>query len=59
MLIWFGLDEQVPTVSVNVENTEQGHCQKTITILQFLDNKFAIKTNLNWVALVDDDTILR
>ncbi|KAL1494728.1 hypothetical protein ABEB36_010277 [Hypothenemus hampei] len=52
-------DSNIPTVSLNVANTEQGHCQKTMEILKYTLKEFQKNPLLKWLALIDDDTILR
>ncbi|XP_066258074.1 beta-1,3-glucosyltransferase [Euwallacea similis] len=51
-------DIDVPTISLNIPNTEHGHCAKTMAILHYLVKEFHKDSDLNWLALVDDDTIL-
>ncbi|XP_066157350.1 beta-1,3-glucosyltransferase [Euwallacea fornicatus] len=51
-------DVDVPTISLNIPNTEHGHCAKTMGILRYLVKEFHKDPALNWLALVDDDTIL-
>ncbi|CAG9771603.1 unnamed protein product [Ceutorhynchus assimilis] len=51
-------DSGIPTLSLDVPNTEQGHCQKTMAILQYALKIFDNNRKLRWLVLVDDDTIL-
>lgn len=44
---------------LNVPNTERGHCLKTITILKYLSKKLLPNKTVKWIALTDDDTLLR
>lgn len=52
-------DESLRTVSVGVPNTEFGHCKKSLEILKYVDGEIKNSTNIEWVVLADDDTILR
>lgn len=55
-------DATIPTISTNVENTEHGHCAKTIAILQMIWEEIVTNKQLNqikYVVLTDDDTLLR
>ncbi|KAF5308718.1 hypothetical protein FQR65_LT06079 [Abscondita terminalis] len=51
-------DQSVPTIPVDVPNTEQGHCEKTLSILKYVAEDIRKLPNVNWVVLADDDTIL-
>lgn len=51
-------DVTFPTISLNIKNTEHGHCEKTMAILKYTEKEFIGNKNLKWLALVDDDTIL-
>lgn len=56
------IDTKMGVVATGVPNTEMGHCEKTIKILQLLDTELAHNKSLSgiqWVVLADDDTILR
>lgn len=49
-------------VATGVPNTEMGHCEKTIKILKLLDAELtqnASLSDIQWIVLADDDTILR
>lgn len=49
-------DKSIPTIKVDVENVARGHCEKTLLILKYyLENKITF----DWLAIVDDDTIIR
>lgn len=52
-------DEKIPTIKVDVPNTEHGHCKKSEAILQIMMNKLTENSIFQWVVLADDDTILR
>lgn len=53
-------DESIPTVSLGVDNTETGHCSKTMAIIQRMGHVLATEKNPpTWFVLADDDTILR
>lgn len=52
-------DESIPTVSLGVDNTETGHCSKTMAIIQRMGHVLATEKNPpTWFVLADDDTIL-
>ncbi|KAF5298066.1 hypothetical protein FQA39_LY11834 [Lamprigera yunnana] len=51
-------DKSIPTISVGVPNTEQGHCGKTLAILKYVAEDIRKLPNIKWIAIVDDDTIL-
>lgn len=53
------LDETIPTKVLDVPNTERGHCLKTITIFKYLSKKLLSNKAVKWIALTDDDTLLR
>lgn len=36
-----------------------GHCGKTIAILQYVAKKMEKNKDILWLAIVDDDTIIR
>lgn len=56
---FFCLDENIPTVRLNVPNTNYGHCVKTRAILDDIFNQMKGNKNLKWAVITDDDTILR
>ena len=41
----------------NVQNTERGHCQKTMAIIEYF-HKHASSKGWEWLVIADDDTIL-
>ncbi|XP_031351998.1 beta-1,3-glucosyltransferase [Photinus pyralis] len=51
-------DEAIPTISLGIPNTEQGHCGKTIAILQYVANEIENRPEIKWIIIADDDTIL-
>ncbi|KAJ8912929.1 hypothetical protein NQ315_017259, partial [Exocentrus adspersus] len=51
-------DESVPTVELDVPNTPQGHCGKTMAILRHVATEIANDTTIRWIIVADDDTIL-
>lgn len=55
-------NESIPTIATGVTNTETGHCEKTIKILRLIEDELNANQRLgkqiNWVVLVDDDTVL-
>lgn len=55
-------DPVIPTISTNIENTEHGHCAKTLAILQKIWEEILVNEQLKqikYVVLCDDDTLLR
>lgn len=52
----------IPTRATGVSNTESGHCEKTIKILRLIEDELSanhsLANKINWIVLVDDDTIL-
>lgn len=55
-------DPAIPTISTNIENTEHGHCAKTLVILQKVWEEILVNQQLKqikYVFLSDDDTLLR
>jgi len=58
-LIFNFLDDTIPTTVLDVPNTERGHCLKTITIFKYLSKKLLSNKAVKWIALTDDDTLLR
>lgn len=55
-------NKSIPTISTGVTNTETGHCEKTIKILRLIEDELSsnqrLDKQINWLVLVDDDTIL-
>lgn len=49
----------IPTTVLKVPNTERGHCLKTITIFKYLSKKLSSNKAVKWIALTDDDTLLK
>jgi UDP-glucose:O-linked fucose beta-1,3-glucosyltransferase len=55
-------DSSIPTVATGVQNTESGHCEKSMRILKMVVDEISRNhtlKNIEWVVLADDDTILR
>ncbi|VEN33848.1 unnamed protein product [Callosobruchus maculatus] len=53
------LDSSIPTIQLDIPNTEKGHCQKSWSILQYVNEKIKNgELNVSWLVLADDDTIL-
>lgn len=52
-------DTTIPTTVLDVQNTERGHCLKTLTIFKYLSKKLLSNKAVKWIALTDDDTLLR
>uniref|UniRef100_A0A1B6MHS1 Fringe-like glycosyltransferase domain-containing protein n=1 Tax=Graphocephala atropunctata TaxID=36148 RepID=A0A1B6MHS1_9HEMI len=52
-------DDTIPTTAVGVANTIRGHCAKTLAILRLVAERVQQLPNLQWLVLVDDDTLLR
>lgn len=55
-------DDSVPTISSQVPNTERGHCEKSLKILQLVLDEIAKNSTLKsveWIVMADDDTLLR
>lgn len=53
-------DPSIPTISTNIENTEHGHCAKTLAILQRVWDEIIANKQLKqikYVVLCDDDTL--
>ena len=42
---------------IQVPNTEQGHCEKTFSILKYAE-PILKKEKIDWLIVADDDTIL-
>lgn len=59
ILFFFFSDDTIPTTVLDVVNTERGHCLKTITIFKYLSKKLLSNKAIKWIALTDDDTLLR
>lgn len=53
----FVLDETVPSIIVNVTNTERGHCEKMMSIFKYVNQ--ITTSQIRWIVLADDDTLLR
>lgn len=52
-------DESIPTTGVGINNTERGHCAKTLRILKLALSRISKNfRHVRWVVLTDDDTIL-
>ncbi|XP_026478271.1 LOW QUALITY PROTEIN: beta-1,3-glucosyltransferase-like [Ctenocephalides felis] len=53
-------DNSIPTVGLDIPNTEAGHCLKTMTIFRKIlsEIKDGKKKFIKWIILADDDTIL-
>lgn len=50
-------DHYVPTIDLGINNTQRGHCSKTLAILKhFLQHDEV--THSRWLVVVDDDTLL-
>lgn len=56
---FMNIDDAIPTTVLDVPNTEKGHCLKTITIFKYLSKKLLSNKAVKWIALTDDDTLLR
>lgn len=52
-----GVDPVIPSIDLNIPNTERGHCAKTLGILEYAATNFNI-SNKDWLVLADDDTLL-
>ncbi|KAJ8967510.1 hypothetical protein NQ314_002825 [Rhamnusium bicolor] len=52
-------DDSIPTVNLGIQNTDQGHCAKTLGILGYVAKEIQNDTNIRWIIIADDDTILR
>jgi len=49
-------DDSIPTVHLDYTiNTESGHCNKTLAILQHF---LTLPTSMQWLIIADDDTIM-
>ena len=52
-------DHNLGTVQLDgVENTEKGHCGKTMSIIKYFHEKNAQDKDWEWLVIADDDTIL-
>uniref|UniRef100_A0A0N4ZQX0 N-acetylgalactosaminide beta-1,3-galactosyltransferase n=1 Tax=Parastrongyloides trichosuri TaxID=131310 RepID=A0A0N4ZQX0_PARTI len=50
------VDNNIPTINLNIPNTLKGHCGKTFGIMKyFIDNEKYI--NFKWLLIGDDDTL--
>jgi len=49
-------NDSIPTFDLGVQNTERGHCAKTMAIFQYYASKFS--KPFKWLMIVDDDTLL-
>lgn len=52
-------DDSIPTASVGIPNSEQGHCRKTVGILRYVADEIRTQPQIKWIVVADDDTILR
>lgn len=56
------IDASIPTVDTGVPNTDTGHCQKMINIFELLIREIvaspALSSDIQWIMLADDDTLL-
>ncbi|KAK6638048.1 hypothetical protein RUM44_008473 [Polyplax serrata] len=50
-------DKKIPTVKLQVPNTEHGHCGKTQAIISDIKRKMDANKDLEWAVLSDDDTL--
>ncbi|CAH1957714.1 unnamed protein product [Acanthoscelides obtectus] len=51
-------DYNIPTIDIKIPNTERGHCQKSLSILHYVNKKIKNgELNAKWLVLADDDTI--
>ncbi|XP_055589271.1 uncharacterized protein LOC129741554 [Uranotaenia lowii] len=54
-------DASIPTVGIPIPNTSAGHCAKTLEIIRLIGEEISQNASLSdvkWIMLVDDDTIL-
>ncbi|XP_060666011.1 beta-1,3-glucosyltransferase-like [Drosophila nasuta] len=51
-------DASIPTISTGIPNVATGHCAKTLAILQLSLKDIRQSTDIRWLVLVDDDTLL-
>ncbi|XP_055546325.1 beta-1,3-glucosyltransferase [Wyeomyia smithii] len=54
-------DVTIPTIATSIPNTSIGHCAKTLEILHLINEEISRNsslTDVRWIMLVDDDTIL-
>ncbi|XP_041349949.1 beta-1,3-glucosyltransferase-like [Gigantopelta aegis] len=47
-------DPDIPTIDLGIENTESGHCEKTLAIIR----RAANNSDEPWLLIADDDTII-
>ncbi|KAH8381137.1 hypothetical protein KR200_003653 [Drosophila serrata] len=51
-------DDGIPTISTGIPNVQTGHCAKTMAILQLSLKDIGEQSDIRWLMLVDDDTLL-
>ncbi|XP_057656470.1 uncharacterized protein LOC130894005 isoform X2 [Diorhabda carinulata] len=51
-------DKSIPTVNLRIPNTETGHCAKTMAIIRYIIEDIENNNDIEWIIIVDDDTIL-
>ncbi|XP_019871728.1 beta-1,3-glucosyltransferase isoform X4 [Aethina tumida] len=51
-------DDSIPTATVGIPNSEQGHCRKTVGILRYVADEIRTQPQIKWIVVADDDTIL-
>ncbi|KAF2898307.1 hypothetical protein ILUMI_07878 [Ignelater luminosus] len=51
-------DTSIPTISVEIPNTERGHCGKTMAIIRRVSEHIREDPSVKWIVIADDDTIL-
>ncbi|XP_017023814.1 beta-1,3-glucosyltransferase [Drosophila kikkawai] len=51
-------DDGIPTISTGIPNVQTGHCAKTMAILQLSLKDIGLQSDIRWLMLVDDDTLL-
>ncbi|XP_030240077.1 beta-1,3-glucosyltransferase [Drosophila navojoa] len=51
-------DDGIPTTGTGLPNVPTGHCAKTLAILQLSLKDINELTDIRWLMLVDDDTLL-
>lgn len=54
----FCTDPRIPTIATSVPNTDTGHCEKTIKILNLIETELSGNHSIDFIVLADDDTIL-
>lgn len=55
-------DDSIPTLTTEVPNTERGHCEKSLKMLRMVMDEITRNStlkNVDWIVMVDDDTLLR